>query len=616
MECGDKETLSYDHLDYRFCQTFGDECDVKVIPNSERLSAISFDYSGDFFAVGNGGGGTVVFKRTSGPHEPVRGSNNALHPSVEYALHTEFSCKESSYDILRSIDVSLAINSVNFLPPRADCLSILTSNSRDVKLWSVRERHSSVVSNLNFVYDAHHHVVSANSSPVPPPLVPPVPLEPSPGVPDVVIEERITAATAASAPEDQGQTVAGAATNAGTSDATVSEADSMPSSFLSIPKVSYSGAHVTSDLRRIFSSVVTSHINALSVSPNSDLFLISDDFSVIQWWLEDHTHSFMLVDIRPNQLSDVVEVISTSCFHATSQSIFAYGTSKGCVRLCDTRARTISDRGTASFSKIDRSGSLVSSRATTAAPSQVATPPALESLLQEYDIFPGAAGTRVSCMEDRLIQNLPSVNIKSAISRAVNYKVYQSEIESIKFLGNNLIVARDLTDVCVYDIRAARQPLSIYPVNLAFSGELIKDLKGDPLIMYEKFDLALDRTGKYIATGTFNDMLNIYNTQGTGMTIQLSRHLAKRKKLHKKYPGYSVNAQPICCQNHYDLNRFVNPAKLSREKAVRHVAYHPTEDILAATTTTNVFLYGSVQDDSLCMQSLRSHCSDIGMLKK
>lgn len=62
-----------------------------------------------------------------------------------------------------------------------------------------------------------------------------------------------------------------------------------------------------------------------------------------QWNLEVSNQSFNIVDIKPSNMEDLTEVITSAEFHPTQCSTFAYSSSKGNIRLVDMRQSALCD---------------------------------------------------------------------------------------------------------------------------------------------------------------------------------------------------------------------------------------------------------------------------------
>lgn len=79
------------------------------------------------------------------------------------------------------------------------------------------------------------------------------------------------------------------------------------------------------------------HINSLSFSPDGETFLSADDLRINLWSLNNSMSTFNIVDIKPDDMEELSEVITSAEFHPTAASQLVYSSSKGLVRLCDLR---------------------------------------------------------------------------------------------------------------------------------------------------------------------------------------------------------------------------------------------------------------------------------------
>ena len=96
-------------------------------------------------------------------------------------------------------------------------------------------------------------------------------------------------------------------------------------------------------MRKIFPNLHNYHINSLTASNNEEFILTSDDLKVYLWSVENPQKAFVAVDLKPENLDELSEVITSSTFHPTLDSMFLYTTSKGIIKLCDMRKSGICD---------------------------------------------------------------------------------------------------------------------------------------------------------------------------------------------------------------------------------------------------------------------------------
>lgn len=89
--------------------------------------------------------------------------------------------------------------------------------------------------------------------------------------------------------------------------------------------------------RKQFKNCHNYNINSLSVSPDGENFLSSDDLCVNMWNLENETLAFGLVDLKPTNIEELAEVITHVQYHPRRSDIFLYSSSNGYICLCDLR---------------------------------------------------------------------------------------------------------------------------------------------------------------------------------------------------------------------------------------------------------------------------------------
>lgn len=78
-------------------------------------------------------------------------------------------------------------------------------------------------------------------------------------------------------------------------------------------------------------------MHSVSCSPNGENFLSGDDLGVYLWDLEVPDKSFITIDIKPEKIDELNEVITTSIFSPYHDYHIGYGTSKSLVKLADLR---------------------------------------------------------------------------------------------------------------------------------------------------------------------------------------------------------------------------------------------------------------------------------------
>jgi hypothetical protein len=131
---------------------------------------------------------------------------------------------------------------------------------------------------------------------------------------------------------------------------------------LEVPSVRRESSVMTASARRVFSNAHAYHINSVSVNSDGETFLSADDLRINLWNLDISDQSYNIVDIKPNNMEELAEVITAAEFHPSHCNILLYSSSRGSIRLSDMRARALATR------KARRSKSRSSHRASRSSP--------------------------------------------------------------------------------------------------------------------------------------------------------------------------------------------------------------------------------------------------------
>jgi len=86
------------------------------------------------------------------------------------------------------------------------------------------------------------------------------------------------------------------------------------------------------------------HTNSLSLNSDGETFLSADELRVYLWNIHVGQECFNIVDLAPESLHLLTEVLRVAEFHPSHCHLFAYGTSTGAVRMCDLRVAALCDR--------------------------------------------------------------------------------------------------------------------------------------------------------------------------------------------------------------------------------------------------------------------------------
>ena len=115
---------------------------------------------------------------------------------------------------------------------------------------------------------------------------------------------------------------------------------------LSLPKLKLIDQGLCPTLKRTYPNLHQYHINSLSIFQDGQNFISADDLGIYLWDLESNKSSYLLVDIKPEKIDELNEVITTCTSSPLNDSHFIYGTSKAMIKLVDMReGATLTNRG-------------------------------------------------------------------------------------------------------------------------------------------------------------------------------------------------------------------------------------------------------------------------------
>ncbi|XP_038686836.1 serine/threonine protein phosphatase 2A 55 kDa regulatory subunit B beta isoform-like isoform X2 [Tripterygium wilfordii] len=154
-------------LRWKFSQVFGERCPGEEVQDIDIVSAIEFDKTGDYLAVGDRGGRVVIFERKDGKHTPrpsvyrnvLERFDSTVTQQPEYRYKTEFQSHEPEFDYLSSTEIEEKINKVRWCATPNGALFLLSTNDKTIKLWKIKEQKVKKVQNM----DPNQVVSSENS---------------------------------------------------------------------------------------------------------------------------------------------------------------------------------------------------------------------------------------------------------------------------------------------------------------------------------------------------------------------------------------------------------------------------------------------------------------------
>lgn len=250
---------------------------------------------------------------------------------------------------------------------------------------------------------------------------------------------------------------------------------------LMLPKLIDREPVIAATPRRIYANVHAYHVNSISLNSDEETFLSADDLRVNLWNVNNTEQSFNVVDMKPATIEELTEVITTASFHPSHCNLFAFGTSKGIVKLCDMRAAALCERHAKVYRKEEG----------------------------------GSAGH--SFFSDLI-----------------------SSVSDLSFSHDGrYFVTRDFLTAKVWDLTMEREPLLTIPVHDAVRPRLCDLYENDTI--FDKFECGFSHDGEAILTGSYSNMMRVTNLKDRAAdVIHADKSIFRSKKASRiKMPSRS-----------------------------------------------------------------------------
>jgi serine/threonine-protein phosphatase 2A regulatory subunit B len=145
--------MSSDPLEWKFVQSFGDDNSS----DDDLVTAVEFDDTGDYLAVGDKAGRICIFesqdaasRSKAAADEESSGNNTNInnkpspqsalrsHP-LEYKFYTEFQSHEPEFDCLKSLEIEEKINMIKWQKSKQNNgLYLLATNDKTIKYCELK----------------------------------------------------------------------------------------------------------------------------------------------------------------------------------------------------------------------------------------------------------------------------------------------------------------------------------------------------------------------------------------------------------------------------------------------------------------------------------------------
>lgn len=387
-----------DNLEWKFSQVFGEG--RNSVDDVSDVSAIEFDDTGDFIAVGDRGGRIVLFERDE---KTDKGNNNNKKHAIkspEYKFFTEFQSHEPEFDYLKSLEIEEKINKIKWCKRQNNAHFLISTNDKTIKLWKVFEKKIKAISTN---------------------------------------------------PHDRNKTV------------------KTPKDII-IPTVDTRETVVAATPRRVFANAHAYHINSISLNSDGETYISSDDLRINLWNLSISDQSFNIVDIKPTNMEELTEVITSAEFHPLQCNLFMYSSSKGTVKLADMRAAALCDRNAKVFEEAEDPSS------------------------------------------------------KSFFSEII------SSISDIRFSRDGrYILSRDYMTLKIWDINMDSKPVKTIHIHDHLRSKLCDLYEND--CIFDKFECTMSHDGNLVLTGSYHNYFSIYDRNSKNeVQLEATKVASKIKK--------------------------------------------------------------------------------------
>ncbi|KAK1375957.1 Serine/threonine-protein phosphatase 2A 55 kDa regulatory subunit B [Heracleum sosnowskyi] len=497
-------------LEWKFSQVFGERTAGEEVQEVDIISAIEFDKSGDHLATGDRGGRVVLFERTDtkehgGSRKDLERTDYPVSRHPEFRYKTEFQSHEPEFDYLKSLEIEEKINKIRWCQTANGALFLLSTNDKTIKFWKVQEKKVKKLSEMN------------------------MDLAKSTGNGNIV---------SSSVSSSQSSYL----TNGGCSDKSFSIPSNefsfppggIPSLRLPVVAVTSYETSLTARCRRVYAHAHDYHINSISSNSDGETFVSADDLRINLWNLEISNQSFNIVDVKPANMEDLTEVITSAEFHPTHCNTLAYSSSKGSIRLIDLRQSALCDTHCKLFEEQEAPGS------------------------------------------------------RSFFTEII------ASISDIKFgKEGRYILSRDYMTLKLWDINMDSGPVSTFQVHEYLRPKLCDLYENDSI--FDKFECCLSGDGQRVATGSYSNLFRVFgavdgSTEAT--TLEASKNPMRRQVQTPSRPSRSLSSiTRVVRRGAESPGVDANGNSFDFTTKLLHLAWHPSENSIACAAANSLYMY-------------------------
>ncbi|RZC52031.1 hypothetical protein C5167_020457 [Papaver somniferum] len=481
-------------LQWKFSQVFGERAAGEEVQEVDIISAIEFDKSGEHLATGDRGGRVVLFEKTDGKDFTFRKElektdySIARHPEFRYK--TEFQSHEPEFDYLKSLEIEEKINKVRWCQTSNGALFLLSTNDKTVKYWKVLELYFQMI----------------------------------------VQEKKIKKVAEVNLDTSGAKSNGGLPGKIGAGSDFVFPPGGIPS--LHLPVIVGQETNLVPRCRRVFAHAHDYHINSIANNSDGETFISADDLRINLWNLEISNQSFNIVDVKPVNMEDLTEVITSAEFHPTHCHTLAYSSSKGTICLIDMRQSALCDSHAKIFIENDTPGS------------------------------------------------------RSFFTEII------ASISDIKFgRDGRYILSRDYMTLKLWDLNMEASPVATFQVHEHLRPKLCDLYENDSI--FDKFECCLSGDGLRVATGSYSNLFRVFGSapgSNEATTLEASKNPIRRQP---QTPTRSLRSLTSLSRSRRrgSENMGIDAGGNDFSTKLLHLAWHPTSNVLACAAANSLYMY-------------------------
>ncbi|KAJ3445644.1 protein phosphatase pp2a regulatory subunit b [Anaeramoeba flamelloides] len=294
-----------------------------------------------------------------------------------------------------------------------------------------------------------------------------------------------------------------------------------------LPKMEKTQMEKKATNTKIYGNAHVYSINSISLSCDEETFISSDDLRINLWNLERSDKAFNIVDIKPQSIKQLSEVITCSQFHPSQCSELIYSTSKGIINYADLRQG----------SKCNKS----------------------------VKMFQGGENVEKETFLDEIISNITDIKFSPC---------------------GRYILSRDFTSLKIWDLNMENQPLSTLYFH-QFSQNKYKELYKNGNI-FDRFKCNWSGNGKHVLTGSYEDYYYIFDwKKNKGVLVDCSNTTEVYSKLYDINP--EINNENSVLGGNDKLS--YDSEKINFSKKILDLSCNPNQNLTAVAATNILYLY-------------------------